>query len=153
MSGPLDRFKLSIANVVRALIPSVDYLRAHYPGRVLKQNADGTLQIRPDATTLPDMTDVPIYSGVPGMTVEVAAGARVYVAFSEGSPQKPIAHLWESASVTRLNIDATQIVLNGGTKTVARKGDAVSFTLTSPPGGGPVTGTITIDDGAPGVLA
>jgi hypothetical protein len=88
--------------IVRALVgntligPRVDWL-AKYDARVVAQNADGTLELKPDDDRLPSYSGVPIRYGVPGIAATVAAGARVVLEFSGANPQRPIATVWESA--------------------------------------------------------
>jgi hypothetical protein len=124
-----DRMKTAMAAIVRALVgntligPRVDWL-AKYDARVVAQNADGTLELKPDDDRLPSYSSVPIRYGVPGITATVATGARVVLEFSGANPQRPIATVWESAAVMQLNINAaTSITLNGGVLPVARVGD------------------------------
>jgi hypothetical protein len=160
----LDRLKESIAQVVRALLPPFDYVYALQPSKVIKQDADYTLQIRPDNPALPDLVGVPVRTGIPGVRATVAPGARVLLGFENGDPRRPVAHLWESASVTKLEIDATQIVLNGGTAKVARENDPINagtvtalgvapgapivFIYTPAGGGAPVSSsTLTLSGG------
>ena len=50
------------------------------------------------------MTGVPIQYGVPGIFAKVEPGARVLVGFEGGNPAKPIATVWESASISELRI-------------------------------------------------
>lgn len=134
---------------------------ALYPARVAQQHADGTLELAPDDERLPDASKVPIRLGIPGASVKVAAGARVLLGFEAGDRRRPYASLWESGSVTELKLDATTIVLNGGTAKVARANDPCTHSLSVvvPPGaaGGtfPIVGTIQINPstGASGVKA
>ena len=96
---------------------------AMYPARVVAQNPDGSLELKPDDARLPGFSAVPIRYGVPGIRVEVVPGARIGIEFEGGNPSAPVATLWASGTVSRLFIDATQIVLNGGTLPIARAGD------------------------------
>lgn len=124
--GPLDRVKGPLAAWVRSVFARIDYL-ARYPARVVAQNAStGALELVPDDPRLPGMSAVPIRYGVPGLRATVAPGARVLVGFAGGDPSKPEAELWESASVTKLELDGTTIVLNGGSAKVARVGDTAA---------------------------
>jgi hypothetical protein len=136
-----------------------------YPGRVVSQHANGTLEIQPDSALVGAHDFVPLRVGLPGVTVKVPSGARVVLAFAEGDPRKPYAELVETAQAIEIAIAAENIILNGGAASVARVGDRtsghvhdVTFALTSP--NGPVTGTIVIvsatdaiAEGAPAVKA
>ncbi len=113
-----DRAKAGLAAFIRSVVglnilgPRVDYLAA-YQCKAVSQNGDGSLELQPDDTRLPGYSKVPIRYGVPGVTATIAAGARVLLEFAGGDPQKPIATVWESASVTLLTITATAIKLGG----------------------------------------
>lgn len=95
----------------------MDHL-ALYPCRVVQQRADGTLDLEPESSTVPSCQGVPIRHGLPGVTVEVAAGERVLLGYEGGDPSRPYAALWTAGSVTKITI-------NGGTTRVAREGDDV----------------------------
>jgi hypothetical protein len=99
-SVSLDRVKRGLALFVRATQP-VDYL-ALYPAKVLKQNADGTLELVPDDARIPHTSNVPIRLGIPGTTVKVAVAARVLLGFENASPSQPVATLWEASGLVEL---------------------------------------------------
>lgn len=89
-STSLDRF---LARIRR----DIDYSRI-YPGTVVQQNGDGTLQVTPDNATVrgTGLDKVPIRHGLPGIKVEnVPAGARVRVGWDNGDPAAPFAVLWD----------------------------------------------------------
>ncbi len=124
-SGEGDRLTRAVGAVVRHLTAHLDYF-ALYPAKLVSQNEDGTLELKPDDSRLPGVSKVPIRYGIPGVTVKVASGARVLLGFEGGDPQQPVATLWEKGSVTEMTIDAsTDIKVNGGSKAVARQGDSV----------------------------
>lgn len=109
------------ARALEAIIRSVTagslYL-GQFPAKVIAQNADGTLELKPEDSRLPGMTRVPIRYGIPGVTAKVAAGARIGIEFESGDPTRPVATVWESASIVEL-------VFDGGSKAVARVEDHV----------------------------
>jgi hypothetical protein len=76
-----------------------------YSARVVKQNANGTMQILPDDPTFKGsgLDQVKIRLGVPG-TVTVPKGARVELVFEDGDPQKPIATAFHDGSLTELSL-------------------------------------------------
>lgn len=128
--GVTDRIKAGLDAFVRSIFgPKIDAL-ALYPSTVVSQNADGTLELHPDDPRWPGLSSVPVRLGIPGAKVKVAAGARVLVGFAGGDAQRPIAELWESGSVTELDLTATNIILNAGTAAVGRVGDAVAAAAT-----------------------
>lgn len=102
----------------RIVGPRVDYL-ASYPATAVTQNGDGTLEIQPDDSRLPSLSSVPIRYGVPGVSAQIANGGRVLLAFAGGDPAKPIATVWEAASVTSLTVTASAIKLGGSGATEA----------------------------------
>jgi hypothetical protein len=114
----LDRLKESIVAIVRSVFPSIDAL-ALYPAKVLGQNGDGSLELQPDDARIAGLSNVPIRYGVPGVKATIASGARVLLGFEGGDRSKPVATLWESASVTRLVVSAGAIELAGADEPVA----------------------------------
>jgi len=113
--GLLDRFKGSLITIVRAVMNEVDYHKP-YPARVILQDPDGTLQLKPDSDRVPGLTGVPIRYGIPGVTARVPSGARCIVEFENGDPRSPIATAFEPGALTELSFD-------GGSRKVARVGD------------------------------
>ena len=77
-----------------------------YMAEVVRQAADGTLDLMPDDDRLRSqgLQSVPIRHGLPGVTVEVPNGERVLLGFDAGDPSKPYAALWHEGQVTRVNI-------------------------------------------------
>lgn len=119
MPSELDRVKDGLMKMVRKfthmfIVDSIDHLAA-YQCTVVTQNADGTLDLKPDDTRLPAYVSVPIRYGVPGISATVSNGARILLEFAGGNPQRPIATVWEMASVTSLTVRANLINLGGST--------------------------------------
>lgn len=118
-----------LAASVRAMVERVVGQRLDlavpYTARVVSQNADGTLELVPYSSKLPPLTRVPIRYGVPGVTANVAAGARVLVEFEEGQASRPVATVWDTASVTELVVSAALVKLAGGERQVAYEGDPI----------------------------
>lgn len=142
----LDKTKQGLAAFIRSVLSNVDYL-AMYPCVIVAQNADGTLELKPDDARLPPgFSKVPLRLGIPGCSVTVAAGSRVMIGWNNGVRSKPFAALFESSTVTQLKLNATSIVLNNGALAVAR----VSDTVTGTAGPYPLTGAL-IASGASGV--
>lgn len=130
MSDPiLDKTKQGLAAFIRSVLSRTDFL-AMYPCKIIAQNADSTLELKPDDARLPPYSSVPLRLGIPGCTVTLAAGSRALVGWYAGDPTKPFAALFESSTVTQLNVNATNIILNNGTNGVARVGDPLSITGT-----------------------
>jgi hypothetical protein len=146
-----DRLKEAFAKLVRELTAHVDY-HALYPCSVAKQDENGNLDLQPENPRMAAPTGVPIRLGIPGAKVEVQPGARVLLGFENGDPRSPVALLWDTASVLKLELNATEIVLNGGTKKVAREDDSVNAGTVSALGvapGAPILFIYTPVGGAP----
>lgn len=134
-----DRWKVALTDFIDLVTRRIDYC-ALYPAKVNAQNADGTLEVTPEAAKIPKLSKVPLRLGLPGVTVKVSSGARVLLGFENGNSTKPFGALWDTSSFVEMRF-------NGGTIPVAKEGSVTAghthaFTLTAPPGGGPVTGSI-----------
>lgn len=132
-----ERLKRAIQQVARP--PHLDFL-ALYPATVLKDYGDMHVDVRADDERLSTLTRVPIWLGLPGATVEVAAGARVLIGFHLGDPEQCYCDLWRGEGLTKLRIEASaeveviaptvkmngeSTILAGGGPPVARVGDDV----------------------------
>lgn len=128
------------------------YLRT-FECTVERQADDGTLDLVPDDERIRGtggLQGVPIYHGLPGVTVTVVQGARVLLQFVGGDPSKPFASLWRSG-------DIEQISFNGGQSPVARKGDPVAvywpaISVTGTVSGGSVSGVVVLGTQSPGII-
>lgn len=138
-----DRVRWALDALVRRSVPT-QHLRV-YRCRVLQQHADWTLELRPETGSgLPDLSRVPIRSGLPGVGIEVDPGAYVHAIFAGGDAAKPIAALWDvSPGLVRLTFD-------GGSAAIAREGDDVhAGTVTATVSGNPVVFVYTPHGGVP----
>src|SRR4051794_14049704 len=109
-----DRLKAGLEKVIRAVVgPRIDYF-APYSAVVKAQGGDGSLDLQPDDPKLPGMQGIPIDTGIPGVTIRVAVGARVLMLFVGGDPSQPRVTEWESASVTAITFAGTTITLSAG---------------------------------------
>lgn len=113
VTGDLDRIKGALETFIRGLFPTIDYL-ARYEATAVAQNSDGTLEVTVDDTRFPGLSHVPIRYGVPGVSAVVNSGARVLLGFAGGDPSKPQVEIWESASVAKFVIAASEVDVNGG---------------------------------------
>ena len=144
-----DRLKAAITAFVSQLTAKYDYA-AKYAHTVVAQNADGTLELKPDSPNLPGLSNVPIRS-LPGLAIKVSPGARVSVEFDGMDPSKPYATTWDQGGLTSL-------AFAGGNAPIARMGDTVSvffpavIPVTGVMLGSPFTGVITIATPAPGII-
>src|ERR1700694_4698063 len=105
-----DRIKGGIEKVFRAILgPRIDYYGT-YQCVVVQQNADGSLDLKPDDPRVPGMQGIPINWGLPGVTATVSPGARADVVFLSADPSKPRATLWENAALITLNVNSSSQV-------------------------------------------
>jgi hypothetical protein len=121
----VDRQTRAILAMVRHATARLDYCK-RFSGKVVAQNADETLELQLDDEDMPGLTRVPIRYGVPGIRAEVAKGAAVDVSFEGGDPSAPMVTGFAPGSLVALRADSSaDIVVNGGSQQVARKGDTV----------------------------
>jgi hypothetical protein len=92
-----------------------------YTAAVVRQAADGTLDLLPDDDRLRSqgLQAVPIRHGLPGVTVEVPAGERVLLGFDSGRPEAPYAALWHAGQATKIIFDSGTTIEAAGTKALA----------------------------------
>lgn len=128
----LDAVKESFARLVRALTSKYDY-HALRPAKVVVQNDDTTLELQPEDEAWPGMSKVPIRHGIPGVTVKVKAGARVLFGFEGGDSTRPVATLWDTAAVEKLELRAGTIDMRpGASRAIACNGDMVTIPSAKP---------------------
>lgn len=137
----------ALERLLSRLTRRVDYT-ALWPARVVAQQGNGSLDLVPDSPRVAPCQGVP-YRTLRGLSVDVAAGARVLLGYEGGDPSQPYALAWEIG-------DATSVRVNGGSTRAAREGDSVSVEIpigavlvmvagvpTPNPTPIPLTGTIT----------
>ena len=140
MANLSDRFKAALEAMVLRIAGKYDYA-VPYACKVISQNSDGTLELQPDSSALPGLSNVPVRYGAPGTTATVGAGARCFVVFENADPSKPVVAGWDLAS------PLIMLTLGGGNQPVSRVGDLVQS-------GGPGQAcTITLALPAPGTPA
>lgn len=95
-SGTFDR-------ILDAVRREVDY-RTIWPGRVTRQNADGTIEIVCDDERISGsgIDRVPIAAGLPGARFEVPENARCYLEFAGGDPARPRIGGWDHQTLLTL---------------------------------------------------
>jgi hypothetical protein len=154
----LDPYFGPAAEIARAATRDREY-HAPIPAAVVSQGADGTLDVLlepdlpDDQRVWPPMTELPLRSLGPGITVQVAAGARVLVQFEHGDPTRPVATLFDAGAgnITGLKLGA------GATKGVARAQDPVRTPITVTVGNSGGIAAVSLawtdEDGAPQTLA
>lgn len=140
-----DAMRVALQKIVRQMTRTIDFL-AKIPAKVVSQNGDGSLELRPRNPRWPGLSRIPIRYGVPGVRAKVKPGSYVDVEFEQGDPSQPIATVWSQESVAELTvkadrvvIDAPDIVAQNG-RPLARVGDLVGGISSGP--GMPFAGQI-----------
>jgi hypothetical protein len=143
-----DRLKASLFALIDLRTARLDFF-ASYPCRVVSQNEDGSLELKPDDPRVgAGLSAVPV-RGLPGVVARVKTTARVLLTWEGGDPAKPIATLFEAHSLERLEVTASvqmtvtspTVVLGQeeGAKRVACVGDVIQAAM---PALMPVSGVI-----------
>lgn len=129
----------SLERLVRWLTRDTIYLTL-YSAKVIRQAADGTLDLLPDDLRLQSagLQGVPIRHGLPGVTVEVPAGETVLLGFDSGDPARPYAALWHEGQVTKVRVGGTEAVALASLveAQLSALKDAISNGVTVPNDGG-----------------
>ena len=101
----------SLERLVRWITRDTIYLTL-YSATVVRQAADGTLDLLPDDIRLQSsgLQGVPIRHGLPGVTVTVPANERVLLGFESGDPARPYAALWHAGQVTSVQVGGPEPV-------------------------------------------
>jgi len=113
------RLRESVAALVEAIIGRrLDY-HALYPSTIMRQAANGTLDLLPDDERMrgTGCQGIRLRHGLPGYTCTVPVATRALLGFEAGDPKRPYAALWDAGNVT-------EVVFDGGTEDVARTGDS-----------------------------
>lgn len=101
MAADEDRLRRAL----RAVVANTDPLRAYghlYRALVVGMSDDcQRVDLLPVDDMLPEMSAVPLKTGVPGLTAKVAVGAYVLVGWEDRNPQRPFAALWDRPSGVR----------------------------------------------------
>lgn len=119
-----DPLRVGLEGLIRETMRGVDY-HACYPGRVVTQRGNGTLDVVLDSPRLPPLTSVPYRVPVPGAKLTVASGARVLVSFAGGDPTKYHAELYEPGGATK-EVVLTGDQVDAGTLTLIVTGGAMA---------------------------
>jgi len=89
-----------------------------YQARVVKQAANGSIEVQPDSPLVPPLVGVQLKLPWPGCRVTVSAGDRVLVGFEGGDLTKPYAVALTAGSGQEVNLD-----VDGADRGVARIDD------------------------------
>lgn len=118
-----SNLRRGMAEIIRETL-RIDWYGS-YPGKVVVQRPDGTLDIQFDTKLIPPLPAVRYRAFAPGARLSVPAGSRVEVHFDNADPTAPVAALFDPG---------------GADKGVARLGDEVDvYAITAPVGMGGAT--------------
>lgn len=95
-----DPLRVGLEALIRETMRFVDY-HALYPGRVVTQRANGTLDVILDSPRIPPLTSVPVRTFLPGAKLTIPAGSRVQISFAQGDPTSYQTSLFEAGSANR----------------------------------------------------
>lgn len=140
--SPTDRLVGPLQQLVREMLPSTTFANLY---EYTVQGTDGvTVDCQPTAfVPVPQhMIKIPMRGGIPGCTGKPAQGARVYVAFANGDPTKPLIVAYDGTT-------AQQVNLNGAGPAAARKGDGVNAGYLVAAASGAVGGAYVVAVGTP----
>ncbi len=84
----------SIDRIITKKTERVAYT-ARWAGRVIRQNALGTLEVLLDRDKIPGEAGVAIRPGLPGVTVKVSSGVRCEVGYANFDARCPVSCGWE----------------------------------------------------------
>lgn len=101
--------------------------RGLYRAEVVAVRDDWTVDLRPTLDEWPEMTEVPVVSGVAGARAQLAQNALVAFEFADSDPTRPVVTMWQSILPTKFTINVDPegdgIVFQGGSLEVARRTD------------------------------
>ncbi len=123
-----DRFKLALERFVRAASPNFDFYSWHAGRIVAPGSVAGTFDFQPDSSRLPGLQDVPLKTGIPGITLKLNPGVspRCFLFFEEGRPDKPELALFDKAGLLGVQI-AADVSINLNAPAVALGPSWLSF--------------------------
>ena len=135
----------TLAAFIRFVLRDVTYHKL-YPATVQRTDSDGTAEVLPDDEEIRGTgLRADILPGIPGTTIEAAAGARALVGFRAGDPRRPYIAEWGAEGLIRMGF-------KGGAAGFARVGDVIDIaTLPTVPVSGLISGTLTVP-GTPPVV-
>lgn len=136
-----DRLHSGLTNYIREVMRGVDFL-AQYPGEIVVQRSDKTVDFRPDSSKIPPMTSVKLSVHAPGVKLNIPAKTRATLGFKNGNPStpeivnfsmgsggRPAARKNDKVNVGRLNFSAVGMGVLEGTYTPPGELLGIPFTL------------------------
>lgn len=112
MGDESSRMHDAVAARVRAKLPTPHYFGV-YPFQLVQQ-AGFMVEGLPQTEGLPPMSNVPLHVGIPGIEMQVQAGATIMIGWEGGDPERPYAALWnKGATVASLTLNTALSKLGG----------------------------------------
>jgi hypothetical protein len=130
--GIVDRWVAALRELVRDTVAD----RLRYQGisdYVVVSSGNGTCDATPadPEAGLPNHRGIPIWTGIPGASVQVSPGAHVGVLFLDANPAKPRVVLFDSTQALTLSFAASgQIQVGPSAAAVALSGGATPIVPT-----------------------
>lgn len=112
-AGERDDLGAQLSAMVRRETAGRDLERT-FGARVLSQNADGTLELRPSDASMPGLSRVPVRLGIPGVTgYQVTPQVECSYEYENGDPTKPFVSSFGQGQAITLTVGATSIEMGG----------------------------------------
>lgn len=136
-----DRLHSGLTSYIKEVMRGVDFL-AQYPGEIIVQRPDKTVDFRPDSDKIPPMTSVRLNVFSPGAKINIVEKGRATMAFKGGNPAypeivnfdigiggRPVARKDDKVNVGKLNFSAVGMGVLEGTYTPPGELIGIPFTL------------------------
>lgn len=107
----LNDLYASFTRLVEKITQRMDWLGS-YACTIISQSSDlKTVDVKPDFAKIPELNDVPIKWGNPGVKCRLSSGSRAMLSFENGHQDKPYISMWMPNAVEELLLgDATDFV-------------------------------------------
>lgn len=166
---PQERLLAGVRAIVRA---ELGYLGVY--GYIVQRAGEGTVDVAPASSLrLPPLERVPVVSSLIGQVVTATPGTPARIRFVNGDPRRPVCTglggaparcTIDALGTLRVGPSAPRVALAGGSASLGREGDSVTFFLPSDAaisgtvslaGGGtaPLTGTFAALNGMSGLIS
>lgn len=83
-----DRLHSGLSSYIKEVMRGIDFL-AQYPGEIIVQRLDKTVDFRPDSDKIPPMTSLKLNGFAPGVNLNITEKVRATMVFKGGNPAYP----------------------------------------------------------------
>lgn len=105
--GGRDELAGELSALIRRETSSRD-LEKSFAARAVAQNADGTLEIKPIDSEMPDLSEVPVRLGMPGITeFKIIPPVECSYGYENGDPSKPFVSAFGPGTALSLTVGAS----------------------------------------------